>query len=75
MSASATENFMGAPQKKSVAYQIRCTRDWIDRVERAANALEMSAAAYIRMVTTERMNHDNVPHDDPPPRRKPRRPA
>lgn len=60
-------------QKKAKTFQMRCEIAWLERIERAADSLGLSAAAYIRMVVTQRMNQDNIPVDDPkpPPRRKP----
>ncbi len=58
--------------RKDVPYQIRCTRDWIDRVEYAANRLGLSSAAFIRMVVTQRLDADGIPETPPPPKKKPK---
>lgn len=59
-------------ERKDVPFQIRSTRNWLDRVERHADALGLSAAAYIRMVVTQRMDQDGEPK--PAPTRKPTKP-
>lgn len=48
-----------------IAYQIRCDPDWLNRVDRAAKAIGLKKAAYIRMVVTQRMDADGVKKDDP----------
>lgn len=67
-----------ASDKSDVAYQIRCTRAWIERVHSAASDLGLSAASYIRMTVSQRMDQDGVPKPGRKPRdstRKPKRPA
>jgi predicted DNA binding CopG/RHH family protein len=59
-------------KRKTVAYQVRCSPDWLDRVKRAAAELGLGPAAYIRMVVTQRMNADAVAA--PPTNRPPKRP-
>jgi hypothetical protein len=50
-----------ASERMDVPFQIRCPRSWLDRLEIAAELKGISAAAYIRMVTSERMDADGVP--------------
>lgn len=56
-------------ERKSIPFQIKCEPAWLDRVKFAADQLGISAASYIRMVTTQRMDADNVPR----PKQKPKR--
>ncbi len=62
MSVAVTEKPMPS---KDVAYQVRCSREWLDRVQSAADHLGMSAAAYIRMAVTQRMDLDGIPEPKP----------
>lgn len=59
--SAATEELMADDTKKTVPFQIRCAPEWLRRVQEAADSLGISAASYIRMVVTQRMNQDNVP--------------
>jgi hypothetical protein len=61
-------------ERKDVPFQIRCAQSWLDRVQEAADALELSAAAYIRMVVTQRMDQDGVAKRDHSAPKKPRKP-
>lgn len=65
MSVQAAEQPM-ADERKEFPFQIRCTHSWLDRVKGAADKLGMSAASYIRMAVTQRMDADDVPHPKPP---------
>lgn len=68
-STAVTENVMAKPSSDEAAYQIRCKRDWLARVQKAAKALGLrSSADYIRMVVTQRMDQDGI--DPPKPPRK-----
>lgn len=59
-------------EKKTTQYQLRCSEEWLERVQRAADALEMPVASYIRMVVTERMDQTGIPKDVPTKGRKPK---
>lgn len=72
MSTTATGVLMSS-ERKSVPFQIRCTRSWLDRVEAVAARLELSAAAYIRTVVTRQLEQDEETMPAPPRRgRKPK---
>lgn len=74
MTTAVTENRpMSDP--KIVAYQVRCSREWIDRVEFAANKLGLSAAGFIRMAITQRLDNDGVPAHPPKQKRLPKKPT
>ncbi len=68
MHAQAAGVLMADTDPKNVTFQMRCPRAWIERVTQAAEALNISAASYIRLVVTQRMDSDNVP-----PPKKPKR--
>lgn len=61
-------------ERKDVPFQIRCAQSWLDRVQESAEALGLSAAAYIRMVVTQRMDQDGAPKKDAAEKPKPRKP-
>ena len=66
MSCTST---ISMPTKKSAKIEVRAEPEWVDRVQRAAAALGLSASAFARMVLTQRMDQDGVP-----PQAKPRKP-
>jgi len=70
--SAAAETTMAEQERKDIPFQIRCSASWLERIQFAADALGLSAAAYIRMVTIERMNQDGIP-TSPPPQKKPKR--
>lgn len=74
MAPTAATDPMARTEKTEVAYQVRSSRAWLDRVQYAASQLEMSAAAYIRQAVTLKMNADGVPLVPPPEKKPPRRP-
>ena len=51
--------------KKTVTFQIKCDPPWLDRVKKAADSLGISAASYIRMVVSQRMDQDGIPRVKP----------
>ena len=57
-------------ERQAVTFQIKCAESWLDRVKMAADKKGLAAAAYIRMVVSERMDLDSVPDQKPPARRK-----
>ena len=71
MSATATEKSV-TKEPTDHTFQMRVQRSWLDRVEEAANNLGLSAASYIRMVVSQRMDTDGIPAVKPTPK-KPRR--
>jgi hypothetical protein len=68
MAVQAAGTFM-ADERKDAPFQIRAARSWIARVQFAAEQLGISAAAYVRMVVTQRMNQDGVPDPSKKPKR------
>lgn len=54
------------PKQPTVMFQARHSEEFMERVKAAAERLNISAASYIRMVVTQRMDQDNVPHPKPP---------
>lgn len=69
MQAILTGVLMASDHDEMVAYQVRCRRSWLDRVQKAAEAIGLSAAAYIRMTVTQRMDADQVPPSPKPKKR------
>lgn len=69
MSTAVAEFVMRSDSEKMVAYQVRCPKSWIDNVRRAAKSLGMSAAAYIRMKTTQGMIQDGFLLPNQPPKK------
>lgn len=63
-----------AGERKSIPFQIRCSAAWLERVQAAADAKELSIAAFIRLAVTERMNADGVKVVRPEVR-KPKKPS
>ena len=59
-----------AQEKSTERVDLRVPPTWLKRVEDAADRKGLKVAAYIRMVTTERMDQDNVPKPDPPKPKK-----
>jgi hypothetical protein len=58
--------------KKTAKVEIRAEPEWVSWVKEAAERKGLSTSAYARMVVTERMEQDQIPHPQPEPR-KPRR--
>lgn len=51
-------------------WQIRVSEEWLEWLKVAAKTKELSAAAYLRMVATDRMIADAIPK----PPKKPKKP-
>ena len=57
---------------KNKVWQIRVDDEWLRWLKTAAKQKELSAAAYLRMIATERMVADGVPRPShQPQKRKP----
>lgn len=48
------------PAKKQARFEIRAEQDWLDRVERQAARLGLTAAAYVRQATTRQLELDEA---------------
>lgn len=70
MPAATAEKVM---DKKEVAYQIRCSRAMMDRMEYAAGQLGLSVAAWLRMLAMKDMAEHSIPETPPKEPKKPRR--
>ncbi len=55
---------------KNKVWQIRVDDEWLRWLKVAAKTKELSAAAYLRMVATDRMVADNIPKPPPPKPKK-----
>jgi hypothetical protein len=52
------------PSEPAARYEIRVEPDWIARVQRQAERLGISAAAYIRQATTRQLEADEATDPD-----------
>lgn len=55
---------------KNRVWQIRVTDEWLRWLKAGAETKELSAAAYLRMIATERLQADGIPK--PPEKKKPK---
>jgi hypothetical protein len=53
-------------EQKNITFQMRCPEAWLERVRIAAERLNISAASYIRMVTTIHMDKEEIPQPKKP---------
>lgn len=58
------------PKEPMTMFQARHSKQFMDRLQAAAEQLNISAASYIRMVVTQRMDQDGVPGARSPKPRK-----